>query len=133
MELNKIFTGHRYWCILSIYAGILPWWVDLKQFFTGFKSAHVLIGSKTWYKTCARLHFGLYLCYDMEFLYNFFTEDSPYQYLQDATSIVLWSDKSAEKLKEKNLKWYALVLQARESRLWSHNYLPKSQYFQANF
>ena len=87
--------------------------------------AHVLIGSKTYYKTCACLHFGQYLCYYLEFLYNFFTEHSPYQYLQDAIPLVFLSDKTTEKIEVKNPNWPTPVLQAREN-------LPKSQDFQAN-
>ena len=37
-----------------------------------------------------------YLCYQLEFLYNFFTEDKSYQYLLFATSFALFYAKSAE-------------------------------------
>ena len=37
-----------------------------------------------------------YLCYQLDFLLDFFTEDKFYQYLQDATSFVIKSAKSAE-------------------------------------
>ena len=37
-----------------------------------------------------------YLCYQLDFLLDFFTEDKSYQYLQDATSISFLSDKSTE-------------------------------------
>ena len=30
-----------------------------------------------------------YLCYHLDFLLDFFTEDKSYQYLQDATSFVI--------------------------------------------
>ena len=45
---------------------------------------------------CARMELGQYLCYHLDFLLDFFTEDKSYQYLQDATSFALLSDKSAE-------------------------------------
>ena len=44
-----------------------------------------------------------YLCYQLDFLLDFFTEDKSYQYLQDATSISFLSDKSAEILGSKYL------------------------------
>ena len=34
-----------------------------------------------------------YLCYQLHFLLDIFTEDKSYQYLQDATSFALLSDK----------------------------------------
>ena len=37
-----------------------------------------------------------YLCYQLDFLLDIFTEDKSYQYLQDATSFALLSDKSAK-------------------------------------
>ena len=37
-----------------------------------------------------------YLHYQLDFLLDFFIEDKSYQYLQDATSFALLSDKSAE-------------------------------------
>ena len=37
----------------------------------------------------ARMELGLYLCYQLDFLLDFFTEDKSYQYLQDATSFVI--------------------------------------------
>ena len=45
---------------------------------------------------CACMELGQYLCYHLDFLLDFFTEDKSYQYLQDATSFALLSDKSAE-------------------------------------
>ena len=37
-----------------------------------------------------------YLCYQLDFLLDNFTEDKSSQYLQDATSFALLSDKSAK-------------------------------------
>ena len=37
-----------------------------------------------------------YFCYWLDFLLDFFTEDKSYQYLQDAISFALLSDKSAK-------------------------------------
>ena len=37
----------------------------------------------------ARMELPLYLCYHLDFLLDFFTEDKSYQYLQDATSFVI--------------------------------------------
>ena len=36
-----------------------------------------------------------YLCYQLDFLLDFFTEDKSYQYLQDATLVcpVIWYDR----------------------------------------
>ena len=34
-----------------------------------------------------------YLCYQLDFLLDFFTEDKSYQYLQDANSFALLSDR----------------------------------------
>ena len=45
---------------------------------------------------CARMELGQYLCYHLDFLLDFFTEDKSYQYLQGATLIALLSDKSAK-------------------------------------
>ena len=45
-----------------------------------------------------------YLCYQLDFLLDFFTEDRSYQYLQDTTSFAFLSDKSAEIFKWKYLK-----------------------------
>ena len=42
------------------------------------------------------MELGQYLCYHLDFFLDFFTEDKSYQYLQDATSFALLSDKSAE-------------------------------------
>ena len=42
------------------------------------------------------MELGLHLCYQFDFLLDFFTEDKSYQYLQDATSISFLSDKSTE-------------------------------------
>ena len=47
---------------------------------------------------CARMELGQYLCYQLDFLLDFFTEDKCYQYLQDATSFALLSDKSPKDL-----------------------------------
>ena len=49
------------------------------------------------------MELGLYLCYQLDFLLDFFTEDKSYQYLQDATLISFLSDKSAEILGSKYL------------------------------
>ena len=45
---------------------------------------------------CAHMELGQYLCYHLDFLLDFFTEDKSYQYLQDATLIALLSDKSTK-------------------------------------
>ena len=37
----------------------------------------------------ARMELPLYLCYQLDFLLDFFTEDKSYQYLQDATLFVI--------------------------------------------
>ena len=37
----------------------------------------------------ARMELALYLCYQLDFLLDFFTEDKSYQYLQDATSFAI--------------------------------------------
>ena len=37
----------------------------------------------------ARMELAPYLCYQLDFLLDFFTEDKSYQYLQDATSFVI--------------------------------------------
>ena len=37
-----------------------------------------------------------YLCYQLNFLLDIFTEDKSYQYLHDATLFALLSDKSAK-------------------------------------
>ena len=37
-----------------------------------------------------------YLCYQLDFLLDFFTEDKSYQYLKDATSFAQLSDKIAK-------------------------------------
>ena len=42
------------------------------------------------------MELGLYLCYQLDFLLDFFTEVKSYQYLQDATLFFIWSAKSAE-------------------------------------
>ena len=42
------------------------------------------------------MNLGQYLCYQLDFLLDIFTEDKSYQYLQDATSFALLSDKSAK-------------------------------------
>ena len=69
--------------------------------------------------TCFTKHvlayFDQYLCYQLEFLYDFFTEDRSYQYLQDATLIAFLCDKSAEKIRFKFLKRIFLW----ESPFWS--------------
>ena len=49
--------------------------------------------------------FGQYLCYQLEFLSEFFTEDKSYQYLQDATLFGLLCAKSAGKLEGDNLNF----------------------------
>ena len=36
----------------------------------------------------AHMEFSPYLCYQLDFLLDFFTEDKSYQYPQDATSFV---------------------------------------------
>ena len=59
------------------------------------------------------MELGLYLCYQLDFLLDFFTEDKSYQYLQDATSISFLSDKSAEILRSKYLIiWNLSILAA---------------------
>ena len=58
----------------------------------------ILIGSKIGSMNLfqwAHMELALYLCYQLDFLLDFFTEDKSYQYLQDATSFALLSDKSA--------------------------------------
>ena len=37
----------------------------------------------------ARMELVPYLCYQLDFLLDFFTEDKSYQYLQDATLFVI--------------------------------------------
>ena len=37
----------------------------------------------------AYMELGLYLCYQLDFFLDFFTEDKSYQYLQDAASFVI--------------------------------------------
>ena len=49
------------------------------------------------------MELGQYLCYHLDFLLDFFTEDKSYQYLQDTTLIALLSDKSAKILGSKYL------------------------------
>ena len=44
----------------------------------------------------AHMELAPYLCYQLHFLLDFFTEDKSYQYLQDATLFALLSDKSAK-------------------------------------
>ena len=41
-------------------------------------------------------HAPQFLCYQLDFLLDFFTEEGSYQGLKDATSFGLLSDKSAE-------------------------------------
>ena len=41
-------------------------------------------------------HVPQFLCYELDFLLDFFTEERSYQWLKDATSFGLLSDKSAE-------------------------------------
>ena len=41
-------------------------------------------------------HAPRFLCYQLNFLLDFFTEEKSYQELKDATSFGLLSDKSAE-------------------------------------
>ena len=60
------------------------------------------IGSMNLFQ-CARMELGQYLCYHLDFLLDFFTEDKSNHYLQDATSIALLSDKSAKILGSKYL------------------------------
>ena len=43
-------------------------------------------------------HAPWFLCYQLDFLLDFFTEAGSYQWLKDATSFGLLSNKSAEKL-----------------------------------
>ena len=47
-------------------------------------------------------HAPRFLCYQLDFLLDFFTEERSYQWLKDATSFGLLSDKSAEKLEMEN-------------------------------
>ena len=49
---------------------------------------HSNIGSMNLFQ-CAHMELGQYLSYQLEFLYDFFTEDKSYQYLQDATLFVI--------------------------------------------
>ena len=44
----------------------------------------------------AHMELAPYLCYQLDFLLDFFTEGKSYQYLQDATSFALLSDKRAK-------------------------------------
>ena len=44
----------------------------------------------------ARMELAPYLCYQLDVFLDIFTEDKSYQYLQDATSFALLSDKSAK-------------------------------------
>ena len=53
------------------------------------------IGSMNLFQ-CACMELGQYLCNQLIFLLDFFTEDKSYQYLQVATSFNLLSDKSAK-------------------------------------
>ena len=46
------------------------------------------IGSMNFFQW-ACIELALYLCYQLDFLLDFFTEDKSYQYLQDATSFVI--------------------------------------------
>ena len=43
-----------------------------------------------------RGHAAQFLCYQWDFLLDFFTEQGSYQWLKDATSFALISDKNAE-------------------------------------
>ena len=45
---------------------------------------------------CACMELGQYLCYQLEFLLDVFTEERSYQGLKDAALISFLSDKSAE-------------------------------------
>ena len=59
-----------------------------------------------------------YLCYQLDFLLDFFIEDRSYQYLQDATSISFLSDKSTEILGSKYLIiWKFSILAAWPTHL----------------
>ena len=49
------------------------------------------------------MELGQYLCYQLEFLLDFFTEERSYQGLKDATLMSFLSDKSAEILGSKYL------------------------------
>ena len=61
-----------------------------------------------------------YLCYQLDFLLDFFTEDKSYQYLQDAISIFFLSDKSTEILGLKYLIiWKFSILAAWPTHLFS--------------
>ena len=55
---------------------------------------HVMVSNNT--------SFGQYLCYQLDFLLDFLTEEGSYQWLKDATSFGLLSDKSTEKLEWEN-------------------------------
>ena len=50
-------------------------------------------------------HAPRFLCYQVDFLLDFFTEEGSYQWLNDATSFGLLSDKSAEILGWKYLNF----------------------------
>ena len=50
-----------------------------------------------------------FLCYQLDFLLDFFTEKRSYQGLKDATSFGLVSDKSAEKLEEENSNFHQIL------------------------
>ena len=67
---------------------------------------------------CTRMELGQYLCYQLEFLLDLFTEERSYQGLKDATSISFLSDKSAEILGSKYLK------------IWKFSILPQYGVFQ---
>ena len=49
---------------------------------------HVMVSNNT--------SFGQYLCYQLDFFLDYFTEGRSYQWLKDATSFGLLSDKNAE-------------------------------------
>ena len=123
MDLYKNFAAHRYWCILSKYTVIFPSGLLKYKKFEGFE---ILIGSNIGSMNLfhlfqwARMELGLYLCYQLDFLLDFFTEDKSYQYLQDATSISFLSDKSAEILGSKYLIiWNLSILAAWQTHLCS--------------
>ena len=64
-------------------------------------------------------HAPRFLCYQLDFLLDFFTEERSYEGLKDATSFGLLSDKSAEKLEGENSKiGHFSIGWARSMVLW---------------
>ena len=104
MDLYKNFTGHRYWCILSKYTVLFPWWPYLSTKIWWIWNSdwfQLVIGSIRSTSSIASL---ANICYHLEFFQILLTGDRSYQYLKDATLFVLLSDKSAEIFECKYLK-----------------------------